>query len=543
MNKIYRRIWSSARQCWVVASELSTSQGKRSSVVPRRALVLALSVWVGHAGASSPESRDEEEVTNAIPMTAYLLARNYGPTTLSSISPLALVRQAALVTDDLYRDSTISGNHSMILGSRSEVNGNRSVVYGTLAGAYGDNNVGIGFGAKVRAGYGTAMGALAEVNSLGGTAIGHNAVSRGGNSIAVGSGASADTGAGIGGIAIGGNARAGTSGWSGAIALGANADATHDGVALGHHATASASGAVALGRGSVANEGNSVSVGSASTQRRIVNVADARLSDTSTDAVTGKQLHRTNADLGVVRTTANAAKTAADQALTNTRLLTQTSASSTIRMGADNTGTMLDVRNKSNANRKISGVADAVLSATSTEAVTGRQLNTTNANVTTAQSTANTAKTAADAAAARVTTLSGLVGQVSATGNVRLGADNTGTVLDVRNKANANRKISGIADATLSGTSTEAVTGRQLNLPTATSPPRRTPPTRHRLRPAPRRPLLIVPWRRQPFWVAWWARYRLPAMCGWVPKTPVPCWTYVTRPMPTVRSAGLPMRP
>ncbi|MCU1063869.1 hypothetical protein, partial [Stenotrophomonas maltophilia] len=80
------------------------------------------------------------------------------------------------------------------------------------------------------------------------------------------------------------------------------------------------------------------------------------------------------------------------------------------------------------------------LSGTSTEAVTGRQLTATNSNVTTAQTTANaaqttagTAKTTADDALAQATTLGGLVGQVSATGNVRLGAENTGTVLDVRN--------------------------------------------------------------------------------------------------------------
>ncbi|WP_241898544.1 YadA-like family protein [Stenotrophomonas maltophilia] len=354
--------------------------------------------------------------------------------------------------------------NSMITGNGTEIDGRFSTGFGHRSKVLGDRATALGYYATAYQGYSTALGAWARADGIGATVIGNDASGSGRNAVVVGSGANVDTGAGLGGIAIGGNARAGTAGWSGAIALGASADATHDGVALGHHATASASGAVALGRGSVANEGNSVSVGSASTQRRIVNVADARLSDTSTDAVTGKQLHKTNADLGVVRTTANAAKTAADQALANTRLLTQTSASSTIRMGADNTGTMLDVRNKSNANRKISGVADAVLSATSTEAVTGRQLNTTNTNVTTAQSTANTAKTAADAAAARVTTLSGLVGQVSATGNVRLGAENTGIVLDVRNKANANRKISGIADATLSGTSTEAVTGRQLTV-------------------------------------------------------------------------------
>ncbi|MEN3033075.1 hypothetical protein, partial [Chromobacterium amazonense] len=59
--------------------------------------------------------------------------------------------------------------------------------------------------------------------------------------------------------------------------------------------------------------------------------------------------------------------------------------------------------------------------------------------------------------------LGGLVAQVSTTGNVRLGERNSGTTLDVRNSANANRKISGVADGLIDAGSTEAVSGRQLH--------------------------------------------------------------------------------
>jgi len=451
MNKIYRKLWSTARQCWVVASELTSPRGKRSRTVGRVAAAAIAATLLGGASTS-----------------AHAGAIYFGckPNASGIVNCLPFVGHSSVTS----ADSSIASSYHLAVGGGAYIDGSWTSVFGNDAKAYGDRSSVFGYGAVSRKGYNAVFGAHAAADGIGASAFGQNASARGNNSIAVGSGASADTGAGIGGIAIGGNARAGTAGWSGAIALGANSDATHDGVALGHHATASANGSVALGRGSVATEANSVSVGSASTKRRIVNVADARLSDSSTDAVTGKQLHQTNTDLGVVRTTANAAKTAADQALANTRLVTQTSASSAIRMGADNTGTLLDVRNKSNANRKISGVADATLSATSTEAVTGRQLTTTNTNVTAAQNTASAAqttagaaKTTADSALAQAATLGGLVGQVSATGNVRLGADNSGTALDVRNKANANRKISGVADAVLSGTSTEAVTGRQLN--------------------------------------------------------------------------------
>ncbi|KMU67401.1 Autotransporter adhesin [Stenotrophomonas maltophilia] len=225
------------------------------------------------------------------------------------------------------------------------------------------------------------------------------------------------------------------------------------------------SGNVRLGGG---NSGAVLDVrNSANANRKITGVADATLSATSTEAVSGKQLNATNSNLTAARSVADSAKVNADSALskanTLTGLLSQASASGNVRVGASNSGTVLDVRNNANASRKITGVADAVLSATSTEAVSGKQLNATNSNVTTARSVADTAKTNADSALTKANTLSGLLSQTSASGNVRLGEKNSGTVLDVRNSANASRKITGVVDAALSSTSTDAVTGRQLN--------------------------------------------------------------------------------
>ncbi len=195
-------------------------------------------------------------------------------------------------------------------------------------------------------------------------------------------------------------------------------------------------------------------------KRRVVNVADARLNSTSSDGVTGKQLNATNSNVTATRSIADNALAKAN---VFSGLLSQTSASGNVRLGASNSGTVLDVRNSASANRKITGVADATLSTASTDAVSGKQLNSTNSNVAAARAVADAAKTNADSALAKANTLSGLLSETSASGNVRLGASNSGTVLDVRNSAGANRRIAGVADATLSSTSTDAVTGRQLN--------------------------------------------------------------------------------
>lgn len=506
MNKIYRRLWSTARQCWIVASELASPRGKRASTVLTAGTVgLVMLATVAQAAEREvePGEFDEQSLVEDYPATPSLA----DPTLRSALRsfPLqpaaaagsisSLYRQVALTTDNFYRDSTVSGDLQLILGSRSSLTGSKSVGYGSLLTASGTNNVAVGYGVRVRQGYSTAVGAESYTDGVGATAFGNNAKAYADNSIAVGSGSRTNDGAGISRIAIGGDAYAGSSGWTGAIALGGDSRAEYDGVVIGYGAKSSATGAVALGSWSVANETNTVSVGSSGTKRRIVNVNDARLSSTSSDAVTGKQLYATNSNVTKAQTAADGAKTTATaaQSTANTAntnastalakanavsgLVSQVSASGNVRLGGENTGTVLDVRNKSNAVRSITGLKDGALSTSSTEAVTGKQLNATNTNVTSArtaadaakttataaQSTANTANTNASTALAKANAVSGLVSQASASGNVRLGGENTGTVLDVRNKSNAVRGITGLKDGALSTTSTEAVTGKQLN--------------------------------------------------------------------------------
>ena len=506
MNKIYRRIWCTARQCWVVASELATARGKRTAGprlrVAASVLLVVAPAWVG-AAETTPHDEEHDRpqlmgVEFGLPATQLAMQEALRIAASSSRSPtLAPIAQAPMANGSIkgrgyamfneicdasmgmyyrctpsygsvddYVDNKINMQSRNVLftGVSIDVSGNYATSFGHGVIARGDFNSVFGYGAKALSGYSTVVGATAIGSGVGTTVLGNDARAYGLNSVAIGSGARVvESQAGVSRVAIGGNAFAGTAGYSGAVAIGGESRAEYNGVAVGHHAQALGSGSVALGLNSQATENNSVSVGSSSIKRRVVNVADARLSSSSTDAVTGKQLHATNQNVTTATNTANAAKTAADQALVNTRLVTQTSASSAVRVGGDNTGTQLDIRNKSNANRKLLGVADATLSTSSTEAVTGKQLHATNTAVTTAQTTATAAKTAADSASSRVGVVAGLIGQVSASGNVRLGAENTGTVVDVANKSGARRRINNIANGTLSSSSTDAVTGQQLH--------------------------------------------------------------------------------
>ena len=545
MNKIYRRLWSTARQCWVVASELSAARGKSSQLVGAGALALALTL--SSPGAWAAEEDTVDESVDVPVLDAWALQAAFGSRAAISgagAAPFAdalaerIIGQVALTTDHYYRDSTVDGDLLTVLGSRSTLSGSRSVAYGSVITSRGTNNTAIGYNVQItNGGYATAVGAQSVASGVGTTVLGNNAKAYSENSLAVGSGANTvNSSAGVSRIAIGGNAYAGTAGWSGAVALGGNSRAEYDAVAVGHEARSTAEGALAMGRGAQATAANAlamgkgakaqtasslavgrdaqtaatgsiaigqgaritdafaqdsiaigrgantqhlssialgsgsvttgnwqVAVGSSSRKRRIVGMEDGGLFRGSDHAVTGGQLFVTNENV-------TRAQRTADEAAAGARLVTQSSPSSAIRMGAENTGTVIDVANAGGTKRRIQNIANGVLSTGSTDAVTGQQLNATNVEVasvrttaTSAQTTAGAAKTAADNALAKANALGGLVSQTSATSNVRLGGENTGTMVDVRNKSNANRKVTGVAEATLSASSTEAVSGKQLN--------------------------------------------------------------------------------
>ncbi|MDA5339484.1 YadA-like family protein [Stenotrophomonas maltophilia] len=605
MNHIYRRIWSAAKRCWVVGSELSRRTKRRARSVARSSSgALALlclstaSVAATEYGAAlEPEELQQRWADSELFHNAWQMMLPMGNPARSNVAssggmtPQGIVYQLAMVSDTVYSDLRMTGNRTIGLGSRTIVEGNQSAAYGNGIRLYGNNSVAMGDAVTVDTSHGTAVGALSRASGgYGATAFGNDAHANGGNNIAVGSGSRAGSGGGgMGAIAVGADAFAGTSGYSGAIAMGNQARASYNALALGYQASATSSGAVAIGAGSVGNESNAVSVGSSSIKRRVVNVQDARLTGSSSDAVTGSQLYwakqdtsraqtaadTAKANASTAQSTANTAKSTAENAMSAANSAGYLTASgstvtSSQRAQASGTGALASGLNalasgsgasahgynaKANAigsiaigsgakieasssnygiaigasastgptayqvaigyqasaaggassmalgastkanhsrsvalgvlsvttandqvsigsdsvKRTISGMKDGLLSATSTEGVTGKQLFDTNAKVgevertaKAAQTAAATAKEEAGKALTATTTLGGLVGQVSATGNVRLGEKNSGTVLDVRNSANANRTIRGLKDGLLSATSTEGVTGKQL---------------------------------------------------------------------------------
>jgi len=235
------------------------------------------------------------------------------------------------------------------------------------------------------------------------------------------------------GTAVGGNASAGDY----AVAVGNQAQAKEMySTALGRSANAGSRGATALGNNSGASGAGSTAVGY---------IASAA----GTNAVSlGYEAKGTGAYSSALGASASA---------THSRSVALGSGSETTAEDQVSVG-----NSRTNRLRKIVSVAQGTLSATSNEAVTGAQLFATDEMARGAETLAQGAATAADNAVAKVTVLEGLVREDGPSGSVRLGGNNSGSVLDVRNKSDGRRKISGVADGALVAGSTDAVTGGQL---------------------------------------------------------------------------------
>ncbi|GLQ91768.1 YadA-like family protein [Dyella acidisoli] len=461
MNKIYRVVWDAGVGKWAVTSELTRGCKKKDG---RNALTCAVAI----------------ALTSFIPLGAAYAA----DTTASCITP---EQQWGTVSIDgicVANAGTIKTSRGMgVLGS---ANGG----IGTLAAlddAYVKVNQGVASANASATGLGSlAIGSAANANGTVATAIGYLS-----NATAIAA------------LAVGDQTSA-----SGAYATGlgflANA-AGEDAVALGANASVAASvqNAVALGQGSVADRNSTVSVGSdvsgSAFTRQIVNVgAGTQANDAvnvsqfspvvsalgggaSINSTTGAVTGPTYNVQGGTQTNVGAALTALDTGLnvtnqqvgTNTTniagntaninnllvgtagLVQQANATAPITVAAGNGGTLVNVAGAV-GNRQITGVANGALSNTSTDAVNGSQLNTTNQQVTT-----NTANIAGNTTNINnlLVGAAGLVQQANATAPITVAASNGGTVVNIAG-VSGNRQLKGVAAGTADD---DAVNVGQLN--------------------------------------------------------------------------------
>ncbi|QDQ30054.1 Peptide transport system permease protein sapB [Salmonella enterica subsp. enterica serovar Typhimurium] len=230
-----------------------------------------------------------------------------------------------------------------------------------------------------------AVGTNAVASNLYAIALGTNANASGKNSIALGRDtvSSAERSLTVG---LGANAASLDS-----MAFGYNTSVTSDaanGIAFGSGAVTSAKNSVAIGSNSTATEENVVSVGSDALKRKIVNVGNGAISESSTDAVNGSQLFATNANV-----TQNTTDIAANTDSINQNTTDIATNTTNINSLSDSVTTLTDdallwdaasgafSAKHNGSDSKLTNLAAGTLAADSTDAVNGSQLFDTNEKV------------------------------------------------------------------------------------------------------------------------------------------------------------------
>ena len=461
MNKIFKVIWNPATGSYSVASETAKSCGKKSgrSKLLISALVVGGLLSSGVYASGLDGGKSAEEVAGDTPLTDGWIAIGKGA--VATAGPRGSGTSSVAIGEDAY-----SALGSTALGYKSNSSGDRALALGQLSKASGSRAIAIGGTAEASGDFTIALGNLSKASGANATAVGKDSEASGSYSLAIGQASEATK---VGSVAMGYNSQ---SNGTGAVALGQDSFVSgNNSVALGNGARTSGNNSIALGAGSLAAADNVISVGNNTDQRKIVFVDKGIINKTSTDAVNGSQIFALsqsvanrlggNASVNPADGTVNAPTYTISSGTYNNVGDALDAVNSTIN--TTNTavtdlkddsllwdGTAFSAKHGTSTTNKITNVMAGSLSDTSTDAVNGAQLKTTNDNVTT--NTTNITNLTNDVADIN-TTITGLEDDA---------LQWNGTAFSAKHGTNTTSKITNVMAGSLSDTSTDAVNGAQL---------------------------------------------------------------------------------
>ncbi|WP_079817908.1 YadA-like family protein [Salmonella enterica] len=461
MNRIFRVLWNAATGTFVVTSETAKSRGKKSG---RRKLAVSALISLSSIMVSA------DALANAGNDTGKGIGTENGWIAIGE----GAEADSTITTKEKVAEDPSKGyvaGAGIAIGYYSKASGASSTALGGYSLAESIGSVALGAGAHTTstAKYSMAVGTNAVASNLYAIALGTNANASGKNSIALGRDtvSSAERSLTVG---LGANAASLDS-----MAFGYNTSVTSDaanGIAFGSGAVTSAKNSVAIGSNSTATEENVVSVGSDALKRKIVNVGNGAISESSTDAVNGSQLFATNANV-----TQNTTDIAANTDSINQNTTDIATNTTNINSLSDSVTTLTDdallwdaasgafSAKHNGSDSKLTNLAAGTLAADSTDAVNGSQLFATNENV-----SQNTTDIAANTTSINQNTTD----IATNTTNINSLSDSVTTLTDdallwdaVSGAFSANRngsasKIINVAAGDLSEDSTDAVNGSQL---------------------------------------------------------------------------------
>ncbi|EFC0652507.1 adhesin [Escherichia coli] len=369
-----------------------------------------------------------------------------------------------------------AGKYSLALGSDTKANAIDSLAFGRLALANADGAIAMGADAQANGLYSLALGSNSIANADNTVALGYGANAAKAGAMAFGQAGKAD---GVNSIALGNNSQSSS---ENSIALGQESFAgSEKSIAIGSLSSVTGVNSVALGTGSTAVEDNTVSVGNDTLQRKVVNMAKGDISSTSTDAINGSQLYDISKSVADRLGGGASVSTAGVVNAPNYKLQSGTfnNVGDALKGIDDNTlqwdsvKKVYSAKHGSEATSKITNVTAGELNASSTDAVNGSQLKTTNDNV--ATNTTNISNLTGDVAnnttnitnltndvAANTTNITNLTDTVTNLGEDALKWDDTAGVFTAAHGTEATSKITNVTAGELTETSTDAVNGSQL---------------------------------------------------------------------------------
>ena len=255
MNKIFKVIWSTSKQCYVVVSEVANNKSGKKKIVVASILAALAAQSVGMmdvAAADVPSTA----IANAIPTTGKTngfaagneaqaksnqsVAIGYR-SSASAANPNA--GQAELPATAVGAGANADGKAALALGLASSATERGTAVgSSSKAAGFGSFAGGVGAQAQGRGAVAIGGGSTATYNNTTGYVYNDNAAATASDAVAIGTGAKAEESNAIS-IGYHSNAKAGNS-----LAVGSNAAATGEGsVAVGRNNTASGASAIAMG--------------------------------------------------------------------------------------------------------------------------------------------------------------------------------------------------------------------------------------------------------------------------------------------------------
>lgn len=305
MNKIYKVIWSKAKGCYVVVSEIANQNGKSKSSLVNAGMKLSAAVMLALSAALLPMPGMVSEAAVAIENNDNGTV-NKGSATASGTRAIAVGAGSKSTTQDSIAigtnanggngtgviavgwSSNASATDTVAIGSSSSASSGYAVAMGQASSASGDSSLALGREAKASGKDSMALGHSASASETGAVALGNgakatstnalsfgsNSVSAGINSVSLGTAASAK---GRSDISIGSDAQSTSTGGEtqGSIAIGTASRATGDqAVALGAASRALKEQSTAIGNDSFASATGAIVIGGDDT-KDVYKIADS----------------------------------------------------------------------------------------------------------------------------------------------------------------------------------------------------------------------------------------------------------------------------